>query len=237
MILPMAPRKTVKKPSTKNAKKDPTLGEDTVQESPQKSSVKRLRVSKTFIIFGVLILLLAGALYFGRSYLIVATVNGEPITRLALINELEKRAGKQILDDIVIKTLILQEAKKKNVSVSKKEIDDEVKKTEDFLKKNGQKLEDLLVFRGLTYDQFIERIKFQLLSSKIVGDKDVEVTDKEVSEYIEKNKELLPDTNQSDSSSRNEVKQQIKQQKLNEKIQKWMTDLQGKAKIQYLMKF
>src|SRR3990167_8603459 len=78
------------------------------------------------IVFLALILL-------ARRQLLAATVNGEPIGRLAVIAELEKQGGKNTLDSLITETIILQQAKKKNVTVTDKEIDKQIKDIEKSL--------------------------------------------------------------------------------------------------------
>ena len=77
------------------------------------------------------------------------------------------------------------------------------------------------------------QIKLQLLLKKIVGN--VPVSDTEVDKYIEENKDSLPEeTNPEDL--RSQIKLQLEQQKLNEKIQNLVAELQKNAKIDYTIK-
>ena len=74
-----------------------------------------------------LILLFVG-LYLFKGIFIAADVNGEKITRFAVIKELEKQSGKQTLESMVTKTLIIQEAKKRDINIGDTEIDTEIAK-------------------------------------------------------------------------------------------------------------
>ena len=85
-----------------------------------------------------------------RGQFVVANVNGEQISRIELIRELEKAEGKRILDSLVTQTLITQEAKKRNVSATDGEIRDEIAKIEKNISDQGQKLDDLLAIQNLT---------------------------------------------------------------------------------------
>ena len=77
------------------------------------------------IIASIIIVLSLGFLF--KSLFVVVIVNGKPISRLALIRDLEKAGGSQTLDNLIAKTLIEQEAKAKGVSLTQEEIDKEVK--------------------------------------------------------------------------------------------------------------
>lgn len=203
------------------------------------STYTMLRVKRVPIIVGVIVILLIGLAVYYRSLFVVATVNGQPISRLSYINEMENvyipdarvTAGKQALNQLVTKTLLFQEAKKRNITITQKEIDDEVASTRKNLEKSGQKLDAALASQGDTLDAYKGRIQIQKLIEKLVGN--VTVTDKEISDYIEKNKESIPQTTDL-NSIKAQVKDTIKQQKYNEKLQALIQGLQQKAKVSYL---
>ena len=72
--------------------------------------------------------LLAGAIavftiiFFAKSIFFAALVNGTPIMRYSVIKELEKQNGKQALESLITKKLILQTAKKKNIEVKQSDL-------------------------------------------------------------------------------------------------------------------
>jgi len=99
----------------------------------------------------------------------VATVNGQPISRLTLIREMEKSSGKQVLEGLIGKTLILQEAKKQNIFVGKEDIDQEMAKIEENFKNQGQDLNQLLAFQGMTRADLEEQIQLQKTAEKLAG--------------------------------------------------------------------
>jgi len=168
------------------------------------------------------------------AVIIVATVNGQPVTRIQLINQLEKKDGKTVLQSIVTEQLILQEAKKRNVSVSEGDVKAEIANIEKSISAQGQNIDTLLAQQGMTRADLNDQVKIQLLLKKMVGS-DVKITDKEVDDYIEQNKEAMPA--EITPAIRDQVKQQLEQQKLNEKIQAFVANLQSKAKIDYLRKY
>ena len=186
-----------------------------------------------FFIPLIIVLLILGFLL--KGLFIVALVNGQPITRLALIQELEKQGGKQTLSALVNQTLILQEAKKKKIEVSQEEIDRSAKQIEESLKSQGQDLNTALAMQGLTRQDFLMQLKLRNLVEKLLADK-IEVTDKEVTEYIEKNKETLP-TDLKEEEIKKGVREQLKQQKLASKSQEWLTNLEKNAKINYFVNY
>ncbi len=192
-----------------------------------------LPIQRKYIIAAVVVLAIIGILYVARGVFVAAIVNGQPISRLSVISELEKQGGKQALNSLITKTLIFQEANKQKITVSKQEVDAEMKKIEESVVKQGQNLNQLLATQGMSRDALAEQVSLQKLIEKMVG-KEIQVTDKEVSDYIEKNKETLGDTTDQANLQEN-VKQQLRQQKLSEKYQALIEKLQKDAKISYFV--
>ncbi len=195
--------------------------------------LEKIRNPKILIPLIIVVLLVAVAYFKGLIF--AATVNGQPITRLELILELEKRNGRETLSSLVSEKLILQEARKQNVSISEKEIDTIVKQTEDNLSKQGQSLEQALSLQGLTKEDFIKQITVQQLVDKILV-KTVKVKEEEIDKYLEDNKNSLP-SDMKPEELRANVKKQLEQQELYASFQTWLQDLQNKAKINYFIGF
>jgi len=221
-----------KKPVKKKEKIAVLKEENFVQQlSSKKNSLSPKKSIKKYVLISLVLIIAVFLLYYFKGLFITAVVNGEPISRIALIQELEKQYGKQTLSSLVTKTLILQEAKKQNVSVSNQDIDSEIKKIEDNLSKQGQTLDQALLFQGMTKENLIDQIKTQKLIEKMLG-KDIKISNKEIDDYIEQNKENLP-ADKSGEEMKTLAKQQLTQKKLVEKYQSWIGNLQKNAKISY----
>ena len=69
--------------------------------------------------------------------------------------------------------------------------------------------------------------------------KNIKVTDQEITKYMEENKESLPETVEATEAAalKVSIKNQLQQQKLSEKVQEWLANLQKNAKINYLVNF
>lgn len=240
-------RKSASRPAKKTAPKSKTTAKSTAKVTkPQEvkpaektvevskpstasTSSSGFRIKKSYVILVVTIIVLGALLWFGRSLFVAAMVNGQPISRLTVVQEAEKQSGKQVLTTLVRNTLIEQEARKQNVTVDDKEIDDEIKKLEGNLQKQGQKLDQVLQMQGMSKEDLRKLIRLDKLVGKMVG-KDIKITDQQVNDYIEKNKDALP-TGQSEAELKNTVKEQLKQQELNDKVRTWLENLQNNAKI------
>lgn len=193
------------------------------------------KIKRSYVILVAAFILVGALLYYFRGVFVAAVVNGQPISRLEIIQEAEKQTGKQALNTQVRNLLIEQEARKQNVTVSEKEIDDEIKKVEGTLAQQGQKLDQVLQLQGMTKEDLRKLIKLDKLVGKMVG-KEVKVTDKEVADYIEQNKEMLPQ-DQSEEQTKKSVAERLKQEKLNEKVKTWLENLQKNANTVYFVQY
>lgn len=236
-------KKVVKKPTTKPFAKakaktqiQATVPVEKTNDKKSKQIEKRaIRARKSYIILAIVIIVLGIFLYVGRGLFVAAVVNGQPISRLSIVKESEKQSGKQALETIIRNTLIEQEARKANVTVSDAEVDAQIKTVENQVAKQGRKLDDVLAMQGMTRDDLRKLIRLDKLVEKIVG-QNVTVTDKEISDYIDQNKDTMPQ-DATDAQLRKTATDAIKQNKLNEKVSAWLAGVQAKAKVIYFVQY
>lgn len=195
--------------------------------------LNKIKQPKNLILLIVVILAIAAFLL--KGLFVAALVNGQPIMRLDVIKELEKQGGKQTLSSLINQTLILQEANKKNIQVSQAEIDKAEKQIEDSLKSQGQNLDAALAMQGMTKQDFLMQLRLRNLVEKLLADK-TKVSDKEIADYIEKNKDTFP-ANLKEPEIKKRVEEQLKQQKLAEASQSWLQELNKNAKINYFVNY
>lgn len=231
----MAIKKSAKVSAKKPVKKLPSATSRivaTAMKAPKSQPLKIMGKTKLYII-GTLIIL-AILLFVFKGIFVAALVNGSPISRLSVVQLLEKQAGQKALDSLVTKTLILQEAQKQHINITQQDINSEITKIEDNLKSQGQNLNDALKSQGLTRADLEDQIKLQKIVTKLAGN--ITVSDKEIDDYIAKNKDSL---NQATDQAklRDDVKAQLIAQKTQSKIQSIVQNLQQKAKIIYFVKF
>lgn len=253
-----------KKNSTKNisavtpAKKSTVTKKETVkaepiEESPittpaeetnsytSSSSASTNKSKKPQIIGAVVIVAIIILLYIFRSQFVAATVNGQPISRAAYNTELQKEAGQKSMDALVTKMLVLQEANKQNVTVSDKEVNDQIATIKQQLAKQGETLDQALKSQNLTQSDLQEQIKISQLIQKMLA-KNTKVTDKDISDYLAKaatqaqqDQTANPNVTPTPTPSKDQVKQMLQQEKLNSQFQPWLQNLKAKAKITYFI--
>ena len=242
----MATKKVVKKATTRKttpakktaSKKVPakTAVKSTtpVAAAEPKTKVQTVQLRRSYVALIIIIVLLGAAIYYFRGLFVAAVVNGQPISRLEVVQQAEKQSGKQTLDTLVRDALIEQEAKKENVTVSDKEVNDEIATLQNNLKKQGQTLDQVLATQGMSQDDLRRLIRLDKLVQKMVGIS-VLVSDKEVNDYINKNKDNLPNTDE--ATLKKQVKAQLTQTKTNVAVQSWLAGLQQKANIVFFVQY
>lgn len=183
----------------------------------------------------ILILVILGLLYLTKGFFVAAVVNGDPISRYAVVRELEREQGKAALDWLVTKSLILQEARRRKVSVSTKEVEQEYGKMSKSMVAQGQTLDQVLALQGMSKQNFKDRVRVSKLIEKMF-EKEVVVTDKEVEDFLEKNKESIPE-NADPVKLKASVRQQLKSQKIDQKGNDLVAKLKKQAKVFYFVKY
>ncbi|WP_230203586.1 peptidylprolyl isomerase [Bacillus massiliigorillae] len=128
----------------------------------------------------------------------VASVNGEDITKEEVYNILVKQGGTTVVDTLINNKVIELEAKKKDIKVSDKEIDKELK---SFIESYGGEdaFNSALKQSGITLEYFKTDIENFLKVEKILKPS-IKITDKEMKEYFEENKDSFAQKEQVEAS-------------------------------------
>lgn len=180
----------------------------------------------------VLVILAVASYFLYQKYFIAATVNGKKISRLTIVEELEKQGGKKVLDSVITQELIVERAKKDKISISQSQIDAEIKKIEENVTSQGTTLDAALVQKGMTKDDLVKEIKLQLIVQKLAKTDEIKITDKDVEKYLADNKDQFPADSKTRPSN-DQIKDTLKQQKVQEKIQEFLTNLRKDAKVEF----
>ncbi len=187
---------------------------------------------KTLIVIALIVAVVAGASYVAyakRGWFVAATVNGGSISRLAVIKDLEKQAGKQALDALITKKLIIDEVKKLGISVKTEDVDAEIKKAGEQVSAQGGTLEEVLAQQGMTEADLREQIMIKKELEQILADK-VSVSDADVDQYIKDNK-MVPAKGAVSETLKAQVREQLQSQQFNAAAQGYIADLRAQALI------
>jgi len=123
---------------------------------------------------------------------VIARVDNRPITRTQLRAALEKEnygdAARRMLDSLIVRDLIREEAKKRDIEASKEELDRRVEALKDYvLAMTGKDFATWLADTGQTEDDIKAETSVKVLLAKLV----LSETDKK--QYFEDNKQRLMD--------------------------------------------
>lgn len=187
-------------------------------ETPRKNPQSRI-----LLLIAAVVLVLGLLIWKNKSLFIVATVDNQPIWRPVFEQRMLSQVGTSTLNSIVDEQILLNEAARKNITISPQEL---TAKIEDIKKTlpSGTTLEAALAERNLSLSDLERNLTLQLTVEKIIASlPKPSATD--VTSFIEKNKESLTATDEAGLSV--EATQAI----LNQKFQKLFQDLQKKAKV------
>ena len=181
------------------------------------------------------LLIIAVLLFLGKTLFLAALVNGRPISRISLIKELEKQGGQNVLDQLVEKSLVSQEASRQGVKIDREAVEGEITRIEALLKEQNLSLDEALSMRGETKAGLYEQIELQKKVEALLAQK-INLSEEEVQNYFDQNKDLFGENAQF-ADVKDSVRDQLYQQKLNAEYSSWIEGLRSKAKIIYLLKF
>jgi len=195
-------------------------------------SKKKFGLKTPVLAFLVFIIVLGLLGFLLKDKFLVATINGRPVFRYELTQRLTSTYGKEALENLIVEKLIKDEAKKRGVSVSEQDVEQEAKKLEKSLGE-GVTLEDALKFQGVSLADFKKQLELRLQLNKIL-EKEITISEEEVTKFIEENGKTLVATGEAERKT--EARKQLKEQKINESLQTWIEGLLAKAKITRFLK-
>ncbi|MDP3697152.1 MAG: SurA N-terminal domain-containing protein [Candidatus Taylorbacteria bacterium] len=214
--------------------------QDTESNSAENSGLlkKILNKIKTrkFLIIVIIVGAVVTVLFFFKGIFIAASVDGSFISRLSIIKELERQSGQRAVDSLITNKLIENEVKTKGISVSEDEVDQEIQKITVQVSSQGGTLAATLAMQGMTEEILRKQILIQKQVEKLLADK-IAVTDEEVVEYIKDNKVPLPKGKDERTVLDEQIKNQLKNEKLNQEANLLIAGLKSKAKIKYYVDY
>ncbi|MCI0542493.1 SurA N-terminal domain-containing protein [bacterium] len=180
----------------------------------------------------IAVIIIAGAIFwvFCKNSFFAAKVDGSYITRAAFEREFEKQSGgKRVLDAMVTELLVEKELKKNGIVVSDEEIEEAIKKLKASVTVQGSTFEDFLSAQGISEADLKQQMWMQKGVEKLLADK-VQVTEEELAKHMMDNKITLPKENPEEMKT--QIREQIRNQKLNAAAEPWIAGLKTGAKIE-----
>ncbi len=117
----------------------------------------------------------------------VAVVNGRPITKEMLYQEMHKRVGQESLNNLIDSTLIIQEASLKNLKLTDSELNTQVERLIEEQYGSEAKFQDVLSYYGLTRKEAEEEWRVYFSARKVIL-ASLDIKDADVEAYFNQNK-------------------------------------------------
>ena len=228
--------KTTRKTSRKTTKKAPakSRARKTTAKKPEVVSMEKESMSadnsskKLYWVIGIVVFLVL--LYFLRGWLLVGTVNGQPIYRISVINRLEQLGGDRVVDEITRRYVVADELAARGLEVTDEEIESEIDEARQLFEAQGISFEDALAQDNLTLEDVREISRYQRGLRLLAAQEVEEVTDEDVTAYYEENKDALFE-DQELEDVKDQLKASLEEQALQQKEQEIITELLANANI------
>lgn len=151
-----------------------------------------------YIIIGAMLMIGIGAAIFFTPKNLAAKVDGDEISMDELHEQLVSQYGTNTLDTLITNNIIDQEMKKEDIKISQAEIDEEMTAYMDSY--GGEEaFNQIIAANGIEASAVEKDIKMYLASKKLVEPR-IEITDDEMNEYFEENKDSYAQAEQVEAS-------------------------------------
>lgn len=213
------------------------INEESIKQNDEKGRVGSARVwQKPLLVcvaVAIVIALVVGVTLYRQGLVTAAKVNGESISRLSVVRELEEQVGAAVLDSMISDILIEQAATEAGVAVTEAEVATEIGDIESQITAQGGTLEEVLVQQGLNRESLAKQIRMQKMLEVLLSS-DIEVAEEEIDTFLEANG-LMPEGQE--EAVRAQVAEQLKSQKFSTAAQSYITGLRAQANIQYFVDY
>ena len=197
--------------------------EEPIKRNEEEFHVTATKVQqKPLLIYGavaVVIVLVVGAILYTQGFVTAAKVNGQSISRLSVVSELEDQAGATVLEA--------------GVTVTDADVATEIVAIESQITTQGGTLDEVLVQQGLDRESLTKQIRMQKLLEALLSS-DIVVTGEEIDAFLAENG---PVPEGQEEAARAQVAEQLRSQKFSTAAQSYVTGLRTKANIQYLVNY
>ncbi|HLU22837.1 MAG TPA: peptidylprolyl isomerase [Bacillaceae bacterium] len=157
--------------------------------------------TKKFTISVIALVIIGAAIIFGAAFSkrdVVASVNGEKITKDDLYETLTDKYGASAVNALIEEKIIDMEAEKAKIKISDDDIAAEMQNYADSV--GGQQALDMFMMQqGITKEDLEKEIVQYLKIEKLIGPK-IDVTEEEMKEHFEENKESFNEEEQVQAS-------------------------------------
>ncbi|MEW8972693.1 MAG: peptidylprolyl isomerase [Tissierellaceae bacterium] len=152
--------------------------------------VKGLLKSKInkFMVLGISILLIVG-MTGCKNEEVVAKVDDVKITKDELYDLLVQEYGEQVLNSLIGEKVVQLEIEKQNIEIKEEDIQKEIDQLIEYYG-GEERFNEALKYQGYTMDDMKKSIEINMQIKKLL-ESDIEVSEEEITDFFEENKESL----------------------------------------------
>lgn len=166
-----------------------------------------------------------------KSDPVLAKAGDTEITQYELYSEMKNLYGKQMMNELVAQSLIMQEAKQQNVTVSQEEIDKELSAMQQQIGSEEAFLE-YLSSMGMDMEKLTEKMQVLMTRDKLL-DQAFPITDEQVQAYYDQNKAQMGSPAPQFEQVKDQIKMILTDSSRAENYDRWWTELQERHQVQY----
>jgi len=160
---------------------------------------------------------------------VVATIGSTNITQNQVYEEMKSNVGKEAMANVITTELIKLEGKAQGVTVTDEDLDKVINPIKEKLK-TPEKFQEYLDEKGMDEKALRERTRLLLQRDRLI-EKAFPTTDKDITEYYEKNKEKLGGTLE---QVRPQVEEKVKERNRRKNSQEWLDSMSKKYQVKVL---
>ncbi|NQF12371.1 peptidyl-prolyl cis-trans isomerase [Brevibacillus sp. HB1.3] len=161
----------------------------------------------------------------------VAKIGNVTITQEQMYDKLKKDAGKRVMADIITLELYKQEGDARGITVTDQELDARVNPVKEKLG-SPERFQQYLKDKQMTEQELREGVRAVMLRDKLF-EKDNPITEEQIKEYYEKNKDKFEGTFE---EARPKVIEKVKSRNKRNNMDKWIEELYKKHNVQIMDK-
>ena len=166
--------------------------------------------------------------YKTNTWPVVAVINGKPITRFEVDQQLFSQDKGVVIEGLITQDLIKQDVAKRGVRVSDGDVDAKIEEIKKSLIP-GQTLDKALEGQGMTMAQFREQVKLRAEVEKVLADK-TKVASDEAEKFVKDNDKSFA-AGTTDAQKLEQAIKNLEQEKFQTALSAWLKELRDKAKI------
>jgi len=160
---------------------------------------------------------------------VVATIGSTNITQNQVYEEMKSNVGKEAMANVITTELIKLEGKAQGVTVTDEDLDKVINPIKEKLK-TPEKFQEYLDEKGMDEKALRERTRLLLQRDRLI-EKAFPTTDKDITEYYEKNKEKLGGTLE---QVRPQVEEKVKERNRRKNSKEWLDSMSKKYQVKVL---